>query len=67
MNSMETERLVLRPWLPTDLDDLYESSADEQVGSMAGWKPHESIEDAQKALNEYIARESLGDCFESRK
>lgn len=58
MNSMETERLVLRPWLTTDLEDLYEYSADEQVGSMAGWKPHESIEDARKALNDFILQEN---------
>ncbi len=58
MNSMETERLVIRPWLPTDLDDLYEYSADAQVGSMAGWKPHASIEETQNALNEYISQEN---------
>lgn len=58
MNSMETERLILRPWLPTDLDDLYEYSTDGRVGSMAGWKPHTSIEEAQKALNEYISQEN---------
>ena len=58
MNSMETERLILRSWLPTDLNDLYEYSADERVGSMAGWKPHESIEEAQKSLNEYISQEN---------
>ena len=58
MNFMETERLILRAWLPDDLDDLYEYSADERVGSMAGWKPHISTEEAQKALDEYMAQEN---------
>ena len=58
MNSMETERLLLRPWLTTDLNDLYEYSTDKRVGSMAGWKPHESIEEARKALDEYISQEN---------
>ena len=56
MNFMETERLILRPWLPTDLDNLYEYSADERVGPMAGWKPHIRIEEAQKALGEYMSQ-----------
>ena len=56
MNSMETERLILRPWRATDLDDLYEYSADERVGPMAGWKPHISSEEAQKALDEYVSQ-----------
>lgn len=57
MSILETERLILRPWLITDLDDLYEYSKDEQVGSMAGWKPHTSKEDALKALEKYITQE----------
>ena len=56
MNSMETERLILRPWRATDLDDLYEYSADDRVGPMAGWKPHISSEEAQKALDEYVSQ-----------
>ena len=58
MNSMETERLILRPWLADDLDDLYEYSSDERVGSMAGWKPHINREEARKALDEYMVQEN---------
>ena len=54
MNSMKTERLILRPWLADDLDDLYEYSSDERVGSLAGWKPHISREEARKALIQTI-------------
>ncbi len=58
MNSMETERLLIRPWFTTDLNDLCEYSMDKRVGSMAGWKPHESIEEARIALDEYISQEN---------
>ena len=57
MRDLETERLILRPWLLTDLEDLYEFSKDERVGSMAGWKPHTSKNVATKALEQYITQE----------
>ncbi|MBO5938530.1 MAG: GNAT family N-acetyltransferase [Clostridia bacterium] len=57
MSILKTERLILRPWSPTDLDDLYEYSKDARVGSMAGWKPHISKDEAIKALDQYITQE----------
>ena len=40
-----TERLVLRPWREEDAESLFRYASDEQVGSAAGWKPHESVEE----------------------
>lgn len=57
MSILETERLFLRPWLLTDLGDLYEYSKDERVCSMSGWKPHTSKNEAIKALEQYITQE----------
>ncbi len=57
MSILETERLILRPWSLTDLDDLYEYSKDDRVGSMAGWKPHASKETALTALEQYVRQE----------
>lgn len=57
MSILETERLILRPWLLTDLDNLYEYSKDERVGPMAGWEPHTNKDDAIKALEQYITQE----------
>ena len=57
MSILETERLLLRPWLFTDLDNLYEYSKDERVGPMAGWKPHANKNEAIKALEQYITQE----------
>ena len=51
----ETERLILRGWLPDDLDDLYEYAQNPDAGVMQGWKPHESKEESLAALNTFIA------------
>ena len=54
---METERLNLRLWQITDLDDLYEYAHDERVGPMAGWKPHDSITESEQILNQFVTQE----------
>jgi len=54
---IQTERLLLRPWKSEDLEDLYAYSQCDEVGSMAGWRPHTSRAEAEKALAEYITHE----------
>ena len=51
---LETEHLILRKWQLMDLDDLYEYAKNPCVGSMAGWKPHESKEEAFNVIKYYI-------------
>lgn len=51
---IETERLILRPFIQTDLDDFYEYASVEGVGEMAGWKHHQSKEESQQILNRFI-------------
>lgn len=51
---LETERLILRPFLPSDLDDLNEYASVEGVGEMAGWKHHENKEKSQEILDNFI-------------
>ena len=53
---LRTERLTLRPWRQSDLDDFYRYARVDGVGQMAGWKPHESIEESQRILDSFIAR-----------
>ena len=54
---MLTERLLLRPWRCEDLDDLYAYSHCDEVGPMAGWRPHATREEAEKALAKYVTHE----------
>ena len=46
--TLKTERLILRPWQETDLDDLYAYASVDGVGQMAGWKPHENREESKR-------------------
>jgi Predicted acetyltransferase len=51
MKTLETERLILRPFIAEDLQGLYDYAKNPKVGPMAGWKPHESIEESREILN----------------
>ena len=51
---IETERLILRPFRQTDLDDFYEYASEKGVGEMAGWKHHQNKEESQQILNRFI-------------
>ncbi|MGE4214349.1 MAG: GNAT family N-acetyltransferase [Anaerotignaceae bacterium] len=42
MGEIITERLILRPIVINDLEDIFEYSKHPLVGPDAGWKPHES-------------------------
>lgn len=51
---IKTDRLILRPWRETDLDDLYEYASVDGVGQMAGWKPHTGLEESKMILSSFI-------------
>jgi ribosomal-protein-alanine N-acetyltransferase len=51
---IETDRLILRPFKQSDLNDFYEYASVEGVGEMAGWMHHESPEKSQQILNLFI-------------
>lgn len=52
--TLATQRLVLRPWAWTDLADFYEYASVDGVGQMAGWLPHQSIEESRMVLGMFI-------------
>ena len=43
---METERLIIRRWTLDDAESLFEYAKDPDVGPVAGWPVHKSIEDS---------------------
>ena len=51
---IETERLILRQFKQSDLDDFNEYASVSGVGEMAGWKHHETIEKTQEILDMFI-------------
>ena len=51
---LTTERLTLRPWRESDLNDFYEYASVDGVGQMAGWNPHRNVEESRKILSHFI-------------
>lgn len=49
-----TDRLILREWKETDLEDFYEYAKVDGVGQMAGWNPHTSILESKTILEMFI-------------
>ena len=54
METIFTDRLILRPWSLNDSSDLYEYAQSELVGPNAGWKPHKSEEESKEIINMFI-------------
>ena len=55
--TLETERLILRPWKEDDAESLYKYAKNPEVGPIAGWPVHTSVENS---------REIIKKCFGSR-
>ena len=51
---LTTERLTLRPWRESDLNDFYEYASVDGVGQMAGWNPHRNMEESKTILSHFI-------------
>ncbi|WDH75732.1 GNAT family N-acetyltransferase [Exiguobacterium marinum] len=54
MITLETERLMLRAFTLEDAEDMYHYAKDERVGPMAGWAPHESIDETRDVIRLFI-------------
>lgn len=52
--TLKTQRLLLRPWKMTDLDDFYEYASVDGVGEMAGWLPHKNKEESRQIIEIFI-------------
>jgi putative acetyltransferase len=59
MENIYTERLLLTPWRVCieDAKGLYAYAKDPDVGPNAGWKPHESVEESLKIIEELFVAE----------
>ena len=49
---LETERLLLRPFEKSDLNDFFDCCKNPHLGDNAGWMPHRTIEESEAILNE---------------
>lgn len=47
---MQTDRIILRPWLDSDAEALYKYASEPEVGERAGWPPHQSVEESLEII-----------------
>lgn len=52
---IETERLILRPWREEDVEALYKYACDPDIGPIAGWAPHTSLENSLEIIRTVFA------------
>lgn len=55
-----TERLLLRPWDVSDASSLYAYAKDPDVGPIAGWPPHQSVEESRRIIETVL---SVPECY----
>lgn len=62
--TFETERLLLRPWEDSDAESLYRYAKDPEVGPIAGWPIHTSVENSLEIIHTVLsANETYAVCL----
>lgn len=47
---IETDRLILRAWEEVDAEAMYRYASDPDIGPIAGWMPHTSVENSREII-----------------
>ena len=53
MLTFETERLVMRPWQMSDIEEFFHYAKNPHIGPAAGWKPAANREESEKTLQDF--------------
>ena len=48
--TLETKRLILRHWKDSDAENLYKYASDPDVGPIAGWPAHQSVDESRDVI-----------------
>jgi len=63
---LETERLILRPFEESDAENVYLYAKDPDVGPIAGWPPHKSIDESLEVIRNVLSgAEAYAVCMKS--
>lgn len=57
--TLETARLLLRPWEDGDAAALYALASDPDIGPRCGWKPHESEAESAEVIRTVFAEPEI--------
>ncbi|MGN0177600.1 MAG: GNAT family N-acetyltransferase [Methanobrevibacter sp.] len=52
----KTTNLILRPWKVEDAEYLYNLAKNPNIGPIAGWPPHESVEDSLNIIKTVFSK-----------
>ena len=52
--TLETGRLILRPWEESDAESLYRYAKDPDIGPIAGWPAHQSVDESRYAIRNVL-------------
>ncbi len=65
---LETERLILRRFNESDAENVYLYAKDPDVGPIAGWPPHKSVDESREVIrNVFSGAEAYAVCLKSDK
>lgn len=53
--TLETERLILRPWEESDAEELYRYARDPRVDPIAGWPTHTSVQNSREIIRDVFS------------
>ncbi|WP_406545166.1 GNAT family N-acetyltransferase [Pseudobutyrivibrio sp.] len=52
---LHTDRLILRSWEEKDAEDLYKYASHPEVGPIAGWPVHTSMENSREVIRDVLS------------
>ena len=58
--TLQTERLILRAWQESDAEALYKYAQNPNIGPIAGWQPHTSVEDSREIIKTVLSAPETG-------
>ena len=56
---LQSDRIILRAWKQSDLDDFFEYASVPGVGEMAGWEHHKNRKVTQTVLDNFIEKKKI--------
>jgi RimJ/RimL family protein N-acetyltransferase len=57
---LQTNRLILRAWQENDAESLYKYAQNPNIGPIAGWQPHTSVENSREIIKNVL---SVNECY----
>jgi len=54
--TLQTERLLLRPWEDADAENLYKYAKDPDIGPIAGWPAHKNVEESRNVIRDVFSK-----------